>query len=173
MVISTGANPIVPKIEGAKDSHVFIVRNVVDIEKLNKFLKTPGINDVAVIGGGFIGVEVVGNLAKAGYNVTLVEAMDQIMAPFDLDMAQLLHKAMIDNGVNLILNDGVQKIGDDHIVLASGRKVEVQGVVMAIGVRPETSLAKSAGLEIGETGGILVDHNYGTSDSISMLLGCY
>ncbi|HHT50116.1 MAG TPA: FAD-dependent oxidoreductase [Eubacteriaceae bacterium] len=164
LVISTGANPIVPKIEGAKDSHVFIVRNVVDIEKLNKFLKTPGINDVAVIGGGFIGVEVVGNLAKAGYNVTLVEAMDQIMAPFDLDMAQLLHKAMIDNGVNLILNDGVQKIGDDHIVLASGRKVEVQGVVMAIGVRPETSLAKSAGLEIGETGGILVDHNYRTSD---------
>lgn len=164
LVISTGANPIVPKIEGAKDSHVFIVRNVVDIEKLNKFLKTPGINDVAVIGGGFIGVEVVGNLAKAGYNVTLVEAMDQIMAPFDLDMAQLLHKAMIDNGVNLILNDGVQKIGDDHIVLASGRKVEVQGVVMAIGVRPETSLAKSAGLKIGETGGILVDHNYRTSD---------
>lgn len=164
LVISTGANPIVPKIEGAKDSHVFIVRNVVDIEKLNKFIKSPGIKDVAVIGGGFIGVEVVGNLAKAGYNVTLVEAMDQIMAPFDLDMAQLLHKAMIDNGVNLILSDGVQKIGDDHIVLASGRKVEVQGVVMAIGVRPETTLARSAGLEIGETGGILVDHSYRTSD---------
>src|SRR5690554_2755791 len=79
LVISTGANPIVPKIEGAQDSHVFIVRNVVDIDKLNKFLKSPGIKDVAVIGGGFIGVEVVGNLAKAGYNVTLVEQQDQIM----------------------------------------------------------------------------------------------
>lgn len=164
LVISTGANPIVPKIEGAQDSHVFIVRNVVDIDKLNKFLKSPGIKDVAVIGGGFIGVEVVGNLAKAGYNVTLVEQQDQIMTPFDYDMAQLLHKEMIDNGVNLILGDGVQKIGDDYIQLASGKKVDVQGIVMAIGVRPETSLAKEAGLEIGETGGILVDHSYKTTD---------
>ncbi|NMB01540.1 MAG: FAD-dependent oxidoreductase, partial [Firmicutes bacterium] len=110
LVISTGANPIIPNIEGAQDSHVFIVRNVVDIEKLGQFLKNPGIRDVAVIGGGFIGVEVVGNLVKAGYNVTLVEAMDQIMAPFDYDMAQILHREMMDNGVNLILSDGVRMI---------------------------------------------------------------
>lgn len=171
LVISTGANPIVPNIEGAKDSHVFIVRNVVDIDKLNKFLKSPGIKDVAVIGGGFIGVEVVGNLMKAGYNVTLVEAMDQIMAPFDNDMAQILHKEMMDNGVNLILNDGVKKIGDDYIELASGRKVEVQGVIMSIGVRPETTLARDAGLVIGETGGILVDHSYRTSDKYIHAVG--
>ncbi len=164
LVISTGANPIIPNIEGAQDSHVFIVRNVVDIEKLGQFLKNPGIRDVAVIGGGFIGVEVVGNLVKAGYNVTLVEAMDQIMAPFDYDMAQILHKEMMDNGVNLILSDGVRRIGDDHIELSSGRRIQVQGVIMCIGVRPETILAREAGLEIGETGGILVDHNYRTSD---------
>lgn len=164
LVISTGANPIVPNIEGAQDSHVFIVRNVVDIEKLGQFLKNPGIRDVAVIGGGFIGVEVVGNLVKAGYNVTLVEAMDQIMAPFDYDMAQILHREMMDNGVNLILSDGVRRIGDDHIELSSGRRIQVQGVIMCIGVRPETTLAREAGLEIGETGGILVDHNYRTSD---------
>lgn len=165
LVLSPGAVPICPKsIEGIMRPDVFTIRNVVDIKKLDDYLVQNNIKDVAVVGGGFIGVEVTENLRLAGLNVSLVEALNQIMAPFDYDMAQILHKEMLDKGVNLILNDGVKKINEDSIELESGKKVAAGAVVMAIGVRPETSLAKDAGLEIGVTGGIKVDHNYLTSD---------
>ncbi len=164
LVLSPGASPILPKIPGHDSQHVFTVRNVVDIDKLNKYIKNNGVQEVSVIGGGFIGIEVAENLKLAGINVTLVEAMNQVMAPFDYDMAQILHKEIIDQGVNLIVNDGIEKISDDYIELQSGKQIPGQAVVMAIGVRPETSLAVEAGLEIGETRGIKVDHNYLTSD---------
>jgi len=165
LVLSPGANAIVPKsIEGIIAPHVFTVRNVVDIKRLNDYIKDNAVADAAVVGGGFIGVEVAENLRLAGKNVSLIEAQDQIMAPFDYDMAQILHKEMMDQGVNLILSDGVKRIGVDHLELQSGRKVPAQVVVMAIGVSPETSLAKEAGLATGTTGAIKVDHNYLTSD---------
>lgn len=165
LVLSPGANAILPRsIEGITGSNVFTVRNVVDIKKLNNYIVEHNIEDVAVVGGGFIGVEVAENLRKAGKNVSLIEALDQIMAPFDYDMAQILHKEMIDKGVNLILSDGVKKINEDSIELQSGKKVAAKAVVMAIGVSPETRLAKDAGLEIGVTGGIKVDHDYLTND---------
>jgi NADPH-dependent 2,4-dienoyl-CoA reductase/sulfur reductase-like enzyme/rhodanese-related sulfurtransferase len=165
LVLSPGAVPIRPKsIEGIMNSNVFTVRNVVDIKKLDDYLVEHKVNKVAVIGGGFIGVEITENLVHAGVHVSLIEALDQIMAPFDYDMAQILHKEMYDKGVNLIVSDGVKKICSDSIELQSGRKVEAQAVVLAIGVRPETELAKDAGLETGETGGIKVNHNYQTND---------
>jgi len=174
LVLSPGANPIVPNIEGARNENVFMVRNVVDIDKLNKFLKKDSvsddnnrknnISDVVVIGGGFIGLEVAENLRKVGYNITLVEAADQVLAPFDYDMVQMVHKTLVDHGVNLIVGDGIAKVLPEAIELASGKQIPAQAVVMAIGVRPETSLAVAAGLEIGKTGGIKVDHNYVTSD---------
>ncbi|SCG82542.1 pyridine nucleotide-disulphide oxidoreductase family protein [Proteiniborus sp. DW1] len=166
LVLSPGANPIVPRIEGHDKDHVFTVRNVVDIDKLNRYIRNEKVKDIAVIGGGFIGVEVAENLqlANQGYNVTLVEAADQIMAPFDYDMVQILHKEMIDKGINLIVGNGIAKVEDDYIELSSGKRLPAQAVVMAIGVRPETTLAREAGLEIGETGAIKVDHNYLTSD---------
>lgn len=165
LVLSPGANPIVPPLDGVTMEHVFTVRNVVDIERLQGFVSKEEIHDVVVIGGGFIGIEVAENLVHAGKKVTLVEAQNQVMAPFDYDMVQILHKEMIDNGMDVILSDGIQSVKDDHIVLASGQTVKAQAVIMAIGVRPETSLAKDAGLEIGKTGGIKVDHNYRTSES--------
>ncbi|MGV8905620.1 MAG: FAD-dependent oxidoreductase [Acetobacterium sp.] len=165
LFLSPGANPIVPKIQGYDKANVFIVKNVVDIDKLNKFVQN-GVKDIVVVGGGFIGVEVAENLklSATSFNVTVVEQADQIMAPFDYDMVQILHKELMDNGVNLILGDGIAKIYDDSIELASGKKIPAQAVVMAIGVSPDTKLAVEAGLEIGETRGILVDHNYKTSD---------
>lgn len=165
LVLSPGASPIRPNsIEGINNENVFTVRNVVDIDNLNTYIKKNNIKDIAVIGGGFIGLEVAENLRLAGMSLSLVEALDQVMAPFDYDMAQILHKEIMDQGVELILSDGVKKIGEDYIELQSGRKVKAEAVVMAIGVRPETQLARDAGLEIGETGGIKVDHNYRTSD---------
>ncbi|WP_182199702.1 FAD-dependent oxidoreductase [Paraliobacillus salinarum] len=164
LVLSPGASPIVPPIEGADNKHVFTVRNVVDIEKLNQYVQQKEIENIAVIGGGFIGIEVAENLAYAGKNVSLVEAQNQVMAPFDYDMVQILHKEMMDKGINLVLSDGITKIEDQQIELQSGNKVAADAVVMAIGVRPETTLAKQADLEIGTTGGIKVDHNYRTTD---------
>lgn len=164
LVLSPGAKPIRPNLTGVNRDHVFTVRNVVDIERLNAYIKYNGIKDIAVVGGGFIGVEVAENLRLAGYNVTLVEFANQVLAPFDADMAQILHKELIDQGVELVLNDGLAEISEQYIITNSGRKIEAQAVVLAIGVQPETDLAKDAGLEIGETNAIKVDSNYLTSD---------
>ena len=172
LILSPGASPIVPaSIEGVNQKHVFTVRNVVDVTKIKEYLEFNNIEDVAVVGGGFIGVEVTENLHLAGKRVSLIEALDQIMSPFDFDMAQLLHKEMLDNGVDLILNDAVVKINTDSVELSSGKKVAAGAVIMAIGVFPETGLAREAGLEIGETGGIKVDHNYLTSDKDIYAIG--
>lgn len=161
-----GASPIVPDLEGIHSKHVFTIRNVADIDRLNRHLQTDNVQDIAVVGGGFIGVEVAENLNLAGYNVSLVEFGQQIMAPpFDYDMAQILHKEMFDKGVQVIVNDGLAKVTLDNVTLNSGKQLKAQAVVLAIGVRPpEIRLAKEAGLTIGELGGIQVDANYVTSD---------
>ncbi len=165
LFLSPGAAPVRPKaINGVNRKNVFTIRNVVDIAALDAYIQKHKVKDIAVIGGGFIGIEAAENLCHAGYNVTLIEAMDQIMAPFDEDMAQILHKEMHDHGVKLLLGNGVKSISASEVTLADGKAVPAQVVVLAIGVRPETELAAKAGLALGETGAIKVDHNYQTSD---------
>lgn len=164
LILSPGASPIVPDLEGIHSKHVFTIRNVADIDRLNWYLQTDNVQDIAVVGGGFIGVEVAENLKLAGYNVSLVEFGQQIMATFDYDMAQILHKEMTDKGVQVIVNDGLAKVTPNNVTLNSGKQLKAQAVVLAIGVRPEIRLAKEAGLTIGELGGIQVDANYVTSD---------
>jgi NADPH-dependent 2,4-dienoyl-CoA reductase/sulfur reductase-like enzyme len=173
LILSPGASPIVPDVAGARSDHVFTIRNVVDIDRLNRFLRPETESpheskarprEVAVVGGGFIGLEVAENLRQAGFAVTIVEAADQVLAPFDYDMAQIVHKTLLDNGIQLIVGDGLARIGPEAIELKSGRSVPAQAVVLAIGVRPETNLAAAAGLEIGQMGGIRVDAQYRTSD---------
>lgn len=165
LVLAPGASPIRPRsIEGVDGPNVYTVRNVTDIVRLKDEMDKNGVKQAAVIGGGFIGIEVAENLVKAGKQVTVIEAMNQVLSPLDYDMVQMVQKEMMDNGLNLIVEDGVAAIHPDKVVLASGREVAAEAVVLAIGVAPETGLAKAAGLEIGETGGIKVDHDYRTSD---------
>ncbi len=164
LILSMGARPIVPRIPGIEMVNTFTVRNVVDIDRLNKFVKSMDKKNVTVIGGGFIGVETVENLREAGYNVTLVEAANQIMKIFDYDMVQILHKELHDKGVNLIVGDKVNSFEKDTVVLESGKKIEAQAVVLAIGVAPETDLAVRAGIELGKTGAIKTNQNYMTND---------
>ncbi|UKJ45132.1 FAD-dependent oxidoreductase [Lysinibacillus sp. ACHW1.5] len=164
LILSPGASPIVPDLEGIQSKHVFTIRNVTDIDRLNRYLQADNVQDIAVVGGGFIGVEVAENLKLAGYNVSLVEFGQQIMTPFDYDMAQILHKEMTDKGIQVIVNDGLAKVTPNNVTLNSGKQLKAQAVVLAIGVRPEIRLAKEAGLTIGELGGIQVDANYVTSD---------
>ncbi|MFL0584833.1 FAD-dependent oxidoreductase [Solibacillus silvestris] len=164
LVLSPGACPIVPNLPGNDLPHVFTIRNVVDIERLQKAIFEQDAQNIAVIGGGFIGVEVSENLHLAGRSVSIVEFAPQILTPFDDDMAQILHKEMVDHGVDLILGDGLAKITPSTIMLNSGKEVAADIVVLAIGVQPETSLAAEAGLELGETGAIKVNQNYQTND---------
>lgn len=165
LVLSPGARPIRPQnIAGVDRPNVFTVRNVTDIVNLKQFLTENKIQDAAVIGGGFIGVEAAENMRMAGLEVSVIEARKQIMDPFDYDMVQILQKEMLDNGIQVIVNDGVRAIKENCVALDSGREVKAGAVLMAIGVTPETGLARDAGLEIGETGAIKVNHNYQTSD---------
>lgn len=165
LVLSPGANPIRPgSIKGVNNDNVFTIRNVVDIDKLNQYVDNNDVKNVAVIGAGYIGVEIAENFIHSDKNVALVEAMDQVMQPFDFDMAQIIQKELHDNGVEVVVSDPLTEVNDDHVVLKSGKKIEAEAVVLAIGVSPETELAEEAGLKIGETGGIEVNHNYVTSD---------
>ena len=164
LVLSPGAAPIVPNVSGANLQHVFTVRNVVDIDRLQKAIVEKNAQNIAVIGGGYIGVEVAENLRLAGRNVTLVQSAPQILRPFDFSMAQILQKEMVDHGVHVVVGDGLAGITTESVILASGKQVKADIVVLAIGVRPETKLAQEAGLEIGTSGGIKVNQNYVTSD---------
>lgn len=164
LILSPGAAPIVPKIPGIEKAKLFTVRNVVDIDKLNQYLKAVPSMEVAVIGGGFIGVEVAENLRKAEYKVTLIEGTEQILRPYDYDMVQILHKELADNGIELILEDTVIQMDESSVTLSSGRKIRAGAVVMAVGVSPETGLASQCGLDLGETRAIEVNSAFQTSD---------
>ena len=165
LMLSPGANPIRPgSIKGVNNENVFTIRNVDDIDQLNQYVKNNNVENVAVIGAGYIGVEIAENFIHSNKNVALVEAMDQVLQLLDFDMAQILQKELHDNGVNIVLSDPLTEVNDDHVILKSGKKIDAEAVVLAIGVSPETKLAEDAGLKIGETGGIEVNHNYMTSD---------
>lgn len=165
LFLAPGAVALRPQsIEGINDEHVFVMKTVPDVEALTTYAKDNDVKDVTVVGGGYIGLEVAENLKYAGYNVTLVEAQDQVMAPLDYDMVQIINREIMKNGVDLVLGDSVQKIAKDKVILASGREINAQAVVMAIGVRPENTLAKQADLALSASGAIKVNHHYQTSD---------
>ena len=164
LVLSMGAKPIVPKFEGLDSVNVFTIRNVVDINRLNLFVKERKDKKITVIGGGFIGIEAAENLREAGYEVTLIEAADQILKIFDYDMVQRLQKEMYDKGVELIVGDKVEKFKKNCVVLESGKVIISEVVVLAIGVAPDSELAVKAGIELGKTGAVKTDNNYMTND---------
>ena len=168
LVLSPGASPIMPaSIRGIDRENVFSVRTVNDVVNIKNAIMLSSGKKAAVIGGGFVGIEVAENLAKAGQEVTLVEGLDQILQPFDYDMVQILHKEMDDNGVKLYVSTMLKEIKEDRSVGERNGEtfeIEADNVVVAIGVKPETELAKAAGLEIGVTGGIKVNKNFQTTD---------
>ncbi|HEB77710.1 MAG TPA: pyridine nucleotide-disulfide oxidoreductase, partial [Methylothermaceae bacterium] len=164
LILSPGARPMVPPIPGLEKANVFTIRNVVDIERLKQALERIEPSRVTVIGGGFIGIEVAENLVEAGHAVSLVEAAPQILAQFDDEMVQILHKELLDQGVDLVLGDRVEEFDTDTVVLSSGRRITSEVVVLSIGVQPESELAAKAGLALSEAGFIKVDHNYRTTD---------
>ena len=154
LILSPGASPVVPPIPGIERG--MTLRTVEDVEIIADRVSAKPASAV-VIGGGFIGVEIAENLVHRGIPTSLVEATDQVLMPLDPELATLVAKEMISQGVNLYLGSSAVNIGADSVELSNGHTVAAEIVILAIGVRPEIGLAKAAGLTIGSRNGIQVD----------------
>ena len=164
LVLAAGAKPFIPDIEGINSPKIHTIRMLADANRLKYQVKNENVKNAVVIGGGFIGLEMAENFAKMNINTTVVEMADHILPPVDKEIAAFAQNELRKHGVNIILSDALKAVGKDEIVLASGRKIPFDTAVLAIGVRPETELAKKCGLEIGKTGGIKVNEYMQTSD---------
>ena len=168
LVIATGSSPVRPPIKGIDSDKIMTLWTVNDTDRILNKIQESHAKRAAVIGGGFIGLEMAENLKHAGLDVSIIEMTDQVMAPLDYEMAQLLHENIMQNGVHLHLNNGVdsfQDTGDQvEITLKDGTKVQADFVILSIGVRPNSQIAKDAGLTLNARGGIVVDEHLVTSD---------
>ncbi len=173
LLLSTGASPLRPPIPGIERAGHFTVRNIPDVEKIMAWIRDCNSCRAVIVGGGYIGLEMAEQLKHRGLRVTVVEALPQVMAPLDPEMAAWLHAELKSEGVELHLGDSVATFEAPRggetarasvIVLKSGKRVEADIVVLGLGVRPEVSLAKNAGLELGALGGVRVDEHLWTSD---------
>lgn len=167
LVLSPGAIPFVPPIEGIE--WALTLRTVEDVDRIVEVIK--GRESAVIIGGGFIGLELAENLRHRGMNTTVVEAGPQILSPLDPEMAQLVRLRMEDNGVQVRTNAQAQKITETGVVLGSGEEIPADVVVAAVGVRPASELARNAGLEVADNGGIVVDNQLRPSDPHIFALG--
>ncbi len=162
LVLAQGAAPIIPEFKGMDKSLIFSLRTLHDADKIKNFIKNNNSKKAVVIGGGFIGVEMAENLVEMGLHTTLVELNNQILAPVDKEVAKFAQNTMIENGVELVLSDGVKEFRNNKIILNSNKEIEFGIVIMAIGVRPEITLAKDSGLVTAR--GIIVNDCLQTSD---------
>lgn len=167
IILSPGAKPIKPNIPGINSDKIFSLRNIPDTDRIKDYIDNNGVKSAIVIGGGFIGVEMAENLIDRKVDVTLVEAVPHILAPFDSDMVVIAEKEMEQNGVKLILGDGVKAFSEEQgsieATLNSGKKIMADMVILAIGVSPDTAFLKDSGLEFGPKGHILVNNKMETN----------
>ena len=172
LILAPGAAPFVPPIPGVE--RALTLRNIADTDEMaaavDAALARPEPTAV-IMGGGFIGVELAENLTERGLKVTIVELADQLLAPLDVEMAALVEKHLVKQGVGVITGASVTEVCADSVALSTGVVLSADLVVAAIGVRPETGLAEAAGLELGERGGILVDDHQRTSDPSIFAVG--
>lgn len=180
LILSPGAAPLVPKMDGVDDPRVFTLRNIPDTVKIRDYVEEEFPESAVVVGGGYIGVEMAENLKKAGLKVTIVELADHVIAPLDGDMAAEVHRYLRDQGVELMLGKAVQSMEDKGGKLAlhlSEGEIETDMVILSVGVRPDTALAQSAGLELNPKGAIVVndhmqtskEHIYAVGDAIEIV----
>lgn len=162
LILSPGAEPIIPNIKGIESANVFTLRNIPDTLKIKNYIDTEKPESAVVIGGGYIGVEMAENLAKAGLNVSIVELADHLIAPLDFDMAADVHRYIKEKGIKLFLNNGVTAIEHNRILLQK-EEINADMVIMSVGVRPETAIAKACGIETNSRGSIIVDSKMHTN----------
>jgi CoA-disulfide reductase len=168
LLLSPGARPIVPPIPGIKEKEtLFTLRTIPDTDKIKNYVDHQHPKKAVVIGGGFIGIEMAENLVDRGMEVTIIEMANQIIAPIDFEMASILHSHLKEKGVRLNLENGVESFANNgkKVLLSDGTEVETDMTILSIGVRPENELAKTAGLELGDRGGIVVNEYLQTSNA--------
>lgn len=168
LLLSPGASPVVPPLLGIDSEGIYTLRNVADTDVIKARVASGGVKRAVIVGGGFIGLEMAENLSHAGAEVAVVEMAPQVMGPVDFSMAQIVHQHLVEKGVRLYLDTAVASFarkGDEvEISFADGRKLMADMVILSIGVRPNTSLAAAAGIELGPMRGIKVDEHLRTSD---------
>ena len=162
LILSMGAEPIRPNIEGADGSNVFTLRNIPDTLKIKKYIDTAKPRSAVVIGGGYIGVEMAENLAEAGLKVAIVELADHLIAPLDFDRAADVHRYIKSKGIYLHLNNGVKAISGNTVILQNG-EITADMIILSVGVRPETAIAKDCGIELNQRGSIVVNNKMQTN----------
>ncbi|RMC98699.1 CoA-disulfide reductase [Clostridium autoethanogenum] len=167
LILSPGATPIKPPIPGIQSDKIFTLRNIPDTDRIKAYVDKENIKNAIVIGGGYIGVEMAENLKERGLNTALVEAAPHILAPFDSEMVTFAEKELEDNGVEIILNDGVKEFKEEgtgvNVILNSGKILYADMIILAIGVKPDTAFLKESGIEFGPKGHIIVNDKMETN----------
>jgi NADPH-dependent 2,4-dienoyl-CoA reductase/sulfur reductase-like enzyme/rhodanese-related sulfurtransferase len=176
LVLSPGAVPARPPLPGVDLGGVFTLRTIPDSRAIRSWIQETNSKRAVVVGGGFIGLEMAENLARRGLNVTIVEMLDQVMPPLDREMAEYVYVHLLDNHVSVHLADAVARFNGNagrmtSVETQSGARIQADIVILSIGVKPETRLAKDAGLELGSRGGIRVDESMRTSDPCIWAVG--
>ncbi|MCF8010684.1 MAG: FAD-dependent oxidoreductase [Clostridiales bacterium] len=174
LILSPGAEPVVPSIPGIDKQGIYTLKTIEDVDAIKNHINAGIKGQAAVIGGGYIGIEAAENLKKAGMDVVVIEKAKQVLGPLDADMARIVEQHIMQNDIKLILNEVVERIeGEDNldIILSSGNKINVRLIILAMGVNPETRIARDAGLEIGDSGGIRIDQYLKTSDPYIYAVG--
>ncbi len=170
LILSMGAEPIRPNIDGADNSNVFTLRNIPDTLKIKNYIDTAKPHSAVVIGGGYIGVEMAENLVEAGLKVAIVELADHLIAPLDFDMAADVHRYIKSKGIDLRLNNGVKAINGNNVILQNG-EITADMIILSVGVRPETAIAKECGIELNPRGSIVVNNKMQTNISSVYAVG--
>ena len=170
LILSPGAAPIRPNISGIELPHVFTLRNIPDTMKIKGFIDNNKPQKAVVVGGGYIGVEMAENLVKADLEVSIVELADHLIATLDADMAADVHRYIRSKGIKLFLNNGVTEITNNSVILQNG-SIEADIVIMSVGVRPETTLAKECGIALNSRGSIIVNSHMQTNYSDIYAIG--
>jgi NADPH-dependent 2,4-dienoyl-CoA reductase/sulfur reductase-like enzyme/rhodanese-related sulfurtransferase len=167
LIIATGASPIIPKISGIDSKRVFTVRDIPDVDRIKEDFERRGWKKVGVVGGGYIGLEMVEQLHRLGVSVSLLQGQEQVMMQVDPEMASLIHQELTSHGIELTLNDPLTEISEREdgitLIAKSGKSIDVDAAILGLGVRPEVSLAQGAGIELGTRGGIKVNRFLETS----------
>ena len=164
LILSPGAKPLIPQIKGLNQAtNVFSLRNIPDVDKIMTYLKDKAPQSATIIGAGFIGLEMAENLAKRGLSVTIVEKAPHVLPTIDREMAAFVNEELIKNNLSVMTNRGAVEFKNDEILLDNGESLQSDLTILSVGIQPETSLAKSAGIKLGLRNAILVDEHYETS----------
>lgn len=162
LILSPGAEPVRPAIDGIDSPSVFTLRNIPDMVRIKEYIEAEKPESAVIVGGGYIGVEMAENLSEAGLKVSIVELAEHLIAPLDFDMAADVHRYIKEKGIQIFLNNGVKAIGKSKVIMQNG-EINADLIIMSVGVRPETALAKDCGIELNRRGSIIVNRQMRTN----------